>query len=218
MADETPEGPAIRSYWDAALRLIRPTWREFLLYDLIFSALAVAVLGPLGNWVFGRLIATSGRLSLSNEQILSFFLSPLGIITIVVSGAVVLSILYLQQGGFMIIGSGALRGQRVAAARGLWLTVRRMPALLGLSGLQSGIYLLFFAPFAALLGLTYSLLLSDYDISYLLAETPPVFWVALTIAGALTLSLLLLYAYLYVRWTFALPACLFEGKRFRCHY
>jgi len=196
------------------LRDFRRFVAQLLGFEILFKIISFGILGPLSAWAFRVLISSTGRLSITNEQILSFLISPIGIMGLVLWGAMIVVTLFSEQAGFMTIASRTFSGQRITSPGALWITIKRMPALLGLGILQFAIYALFLVPFVALTGLTYVVLLSGYNINYLLAERPPVFWVAVTIAAILLLGLLLLYGILYLRWIFSLPACLFEGKGF----
>ena len=66
------------------------------------------------------------------------------------------------------------------------------------------------APFLAAAGVVYATLLTQYDINYYLAETPPVFWVAVTLECVIATVLLAALTRIITSWLFAFPLLLFE--------
>jgi glycerophosphoryl diester phosphodiesterase len=84
--------------------------------------------------------------------------------------------------------------------------------LLGIALLEVLLGLACAVPFAALVGLTYYLLLSERDINYSLTTRPPSFLLAVGIGIFLGLAAALLFVFLYLRWALAVPVFLFEGK------
>jgi glycerophosphoryl diester phosphodiesterase len=186
---------------------------QLLAYDLFLKLIGLALLEPFSTWFFTALIATTGRLSISNEQLLTFFLSPMGLVTLLLAGTTTLAVLFIEQAGLMLIAARRLWGQNITALQALWLTLKRLLDILGLGLLKTVIHGVCLVPFVALAALTYIALLAPYSIDYLMAAKPPLFWIAAIIAALLGLGVLLLSGVLYVRWIFALPACLFEGKK-----
>jgi glycerophosphoryl diester phosphodiesterase len=191
----------------------RRGFSQLLAYNLFVKIIGVALLEPFSTWFFTALISVTGRLSIRNEQLLTFFLSPPGMATLVLSGTITLAVLFIEQAGLMIIATVLLRGRNRTAIQALWLTCKRLPDIFGLGLLKTMIYAGCLVPFVALAALTYFVLLAPHSIDYLITVKPPLFWIAASIAGLLGLGVLLLSATLYVRWTFALPACLFEGQK-----
>jgi glycerophosphoryl diester phosphodiesterase len=198
-------------------QLISRGWRDFrrgfaqfLTYDICFKVAGAAVLVPLSTWVLARLISSTGHLSISNAQVASFLLSPFGLATVVVSVTVALGLGFAELAGLVVMASRALAEQRVSALEALRLTAMRLPALLGLAALQAFLYVLALAPFAGLAGLVYLAMTQRYDINYLITARPPSFWLAVVIGAFLLAGALLVFAVLYLRWIFSVPALLFE--------
>jgi glycerophosphoryl diester phosphodiesterase len=111
----------------------------------------------------------------------------------------------------MGIAFGTARSSRVPAIQALAWGARKFPKVLEVTIRLVVKVLLVSAPFLGLAALTYSFLLTDFDINYYLKERPPAFW----IAGVAIGSLLLVMAALLVRrasgWVYALPLLLFEN-------
>jgi glycerophosphoryl diester phosphodiesterase len=209
-----------RGKWSTAQGLALGVWRDFrrclpqlLGYELLFKIVAVAALAPFSAWLLRALISTAGGVSLSNEQILTFLVSPLGVLTILVMGTVGIAILFAEQAGLLSIATNALAGGSFTTAGALRHTAGRMPDLLKLAFVQVAVYLLCLVPFVGIVGVAYALLLSGHDINYYLAERPPAFQLAVAIAAAGAVLLLAAWAVLYVRWVFALPASVLSGEK-----
>ena len=182
-------------------------------YEILVKILAVGILGPFSAGVLATLISFTDSVAVSNEQILSFALSPLGIGTLLVSGSLAFLITFLEQAGLMLIASTTYAGKPCSAAAALWEAVRRGRALLELALLQVALYFVCFLPFAAIAAAAYRGWLWEYDISYYLAEKPPAFWRAATVGGVALVGLLLAWGWFYVRMMFALPACVLARQR-----
>ncbi|UCF20299.1 MAG: glycerophosphoryl diester phosphodiesterase membrane domain-containing protein [Gemmatimonadota bacterium] len=212
-SENSPEVSASHS----RTRLARDAWddfrlgfSQFLAYDLLFKILASAALVPLATWVLARLISSSGRLTVGNYEIVSFLLTPRGIVTTLLAGTVTFGLLFAEQAGLVVMAVRVRSGQRASALEGLLQTARRFPALIGLGASQAAFYLLALTPFVALLGLAHQGLPRRYDINYLIAEKPLDFWLALAVVGILASGALLSIVYLYVRWIFSVPVLLLE--------
>jgi glycerophosphoryl diester phosphodiesterase len=193
------------------------TFRDFfprlLAFDIFFMIITFAIWVPLSAWVVGKLIASSGDVVIGNTDIAGFFLSPVGILTIVLGGAFFFASYFMEQTGVVALGSSRWQEQDVSLVDALWLVVKKFPSLVGLSLLWIIIFLVAALPFLALGALTYLNLLGSHNINYYLAETPPVFWVAVAIIAVLLVAMVAVLVYLYLRWLFSVPAIVFEGKR-----
>jgi glycerophosphoryl diester phosphodiesterase len=183
-----------------------------LAYGVLFKVVAVLVLTPLSAVLVSLLIATTGHLAVTNTELAAFLLSLPGIITLVLIGTTTLVLLFAEQSGFMLIGFAAEQGCRIKPLQALWLMLLNLPKLLGVALLQVLIALGCALPFLGVAALVYAMLLAGHDINYYLTERPPVFFIASAIAAVLLIGLGLVLAVLYVRWSIALPVCLFEDK------
>jgi glycerophosphoryl diester phosphodiesterase len=207
--------PAWRYAADAIVRAgggLRRRFGTFVAYDIAYSVLMFAVLGPLSTAVLAAFIAVTGRCSVTNTDIIAFVLSVPGIVGLFITGSLALCGLFVEQAGLMIIAASWLEDVRMPAHRILWRAFCRLPALFLLAVRMLAVYALVGLPVLALAGLVYWLLWSRFDMNYLVTIRPPVFW----IGAALGALLLAGYAYvavqLYLRWVFALPICVFRGE------
>jgi len=186
-------------------------WPRLLATDVVYKIIAFVVLTPLVGLVLEFFMSTKGSSVLADQDILFFVLSPVGLATLVVVGAVSLAILTLEQACMMAIGFGETRNLHVRTTDALWFGARHAWSVTILA-LEIFIRVLLIAlPFLAAGGLVYLLLLREHDINFYLAEQPPIFLIA---AGAVV-ALLAVMAVLIIRrllsWAFALPLVLFEG-------
>lgn len=113
---------------------------QLLAYDLCVKLLGFALLEPFATWLFTALVSTTGRLSISNTQLLTFFLSPMGLLTLLLSGTTTLAVLFIEQAGLMILAASLLWGQNMVVIQALWLMLKRLLDLLGLGILKTVIY------------------------------------------------------------------------------
>jgi glycerophosphoryl diester phosphodiesterase len=199
--------------WCSARAALRGNLRTLLAYELLWKLLTFAALGPLSVALVHALIRLSGETSVANTDLVSFVLSPLGIGTLVVFAMISVALVFVERAGLFRLLYGRMRERPLALATVLRSNGRDAPALLGIALLEVLIGLACAVPFVALVGLTYFLLLSGSDINYALATRPPSFLLAVGIGIVLGLGAATLFAVLYLRWAFAVPVCLFEGKR-----
>jgi glycerophosphoryl diester phosphodiesterase len=193
-------------------------WRDFrfalselAVYEALMKLIGLAVFAPLSAWLFAAMLRASGRLAISNTEILDFALSPIGLATLLVLAAVAIAIGFAEQSGLLLIAAGAQVDRPVSAMAALAAMVHGLPRFLLLALSQVAVYAVVLAPFLIGIGATYFSLLAEADINFYLARKPPEFLLAFAIAAVLSLGLAAAWATLYVVWIFALPACVFDG-------
>lgn len=193
------------------LRHLRDCWVSLALTDIVYKALAFAVLTPIVTVAFRIFVAFSGQRVWTDGDILLFFINPVGWLCFVVVGAVGLAILALEQAALLhILGRTGAAGPN-RAIEALRFTLSRSYSVLLLMARIAALTLLASLPFWLVLGIIHRTLLNEHNIYFYLAKTPPVFWwavtcTALTLGGLAIVSLRLLSG-----WFFALPLMLFEG-------
>jgi len=203
--------PTHHSFLSAAWLVLRRGVRPLLASVIVFRTVLFLVLAPLAVALLNALVRQSGQPAITNNGLLSFALSPLGLATLVVAAVVGLTLTALESAALLLIVLRTLRGQKASARQALFLTGARLPALLGIALLRVLLGLLAALPFVGVAGVTCVLLLSGSDINYYLARKPPAFLVAAGIGAVLAAGLLLVLLLLYLSWLFAVPAVLFEG-------
>jgi glycerophosphoryl diester phosphodiesterase len=187
-------------------------WTRFLATDLFYKVVAFVVLAPLAGLILNLFVATSGSAVIADEDILFFLLRPVGLIGLVVIGAVALCIAALEQACLMAIGYGEMNNRSVEALDGIRFGMRSAKRVFLLTFHIVVRTVLIAAPFLIVMGLLYLQLLTEFDINYYLTERPPEFKFALVLAGLLVAVLAVLVIRRLLSWSFALPLLLFEGK------
>jgi glycerophosphoryl diester phosphodiesterase len=193
---------------------LKRAWLSLALTDRAARVLTFAILGPavavLLRWFLQRGGSTG---VVTDESILFFFLSPMGVITLVTVGAVAGAIYYAEVAALLTITLGAQNGLHVRPWGALRFVAGRAHVLLVLALRVLLRLLLVAAPFLAASGAVYAVLLTRYDIYYYLNVKPPPYWIAVVlITGFLALGAFFVVRRL-LRWAFALPIVLFEGTR-----
>ncbi len=202
-----------RSIVKGSLRDFRRTWPQLVLTDLLAKILAVVIITPAVGLLGKLFLWRTATGVVTDEAIVSFLLNPFGITALVVIAAVSLGVLFAETGQLMVIGFGAIEDRRATWLDALAYTYRRSLALVRLAGAAVVRLLLISAPFLAVIGAIYWLLVRTHDINYYLAETPPEFLAAVAVAGLLLAVLALIIVSKFAAWLLALPMVLFEGIR-----
>lgn len=200
--------------------LYRLAWRDFkrnapalIAFSLLFRLLFAVSFAPASAWVVGTLIATTGDLALGNEDLIRYVLSPFGVLTVLVGAAFSLAAVFSEQAGVLNIAEASIERKQVTSLGAVWSIVRIFHRLLSLGLIEAVLYGITAAPFLALAGLTYWMLLTQQDINYYWTVRPTEFWLAVSIGGVLVAGLALIWGILYVRWSFAVAALQWEQKR-----
>ena len=201
---------APRAILPAMLGIIRDTWRQLVLVDLLAKAIGFLVVTPIVTLLLRLAAARRGSAVLTDEEILWFFLSPLGIPATVSVGAVALWLVFVQHGAILAIARADSAGKRVTAWRAYAVVARRGVTVLRLAAGLILRLLLLSAPFVGAMAAAYLALLASYDINYYLSVQPPAFWVAGALNALLAVALLVTVGFALLRWLFALPVLLFE--------
>ncbi|MCK5448357.1 MAG: glycerophosphoryl diester phosphodiesterase membrane domain-containing protein, partial [Gemmatimonadetes bacterium] len=194
-----------------AFRDFRRTWPQLLLVTLA-TRVAVALFMLPGLALLLRFfLSQKGRAALSDQEILFFFLSPIGVVALVVGGGTWIGIALVEQAGLMVVGFGAAEDRRVTWFSALRYVFHESPRILLLGSRLLVRTTVLAGPMLALVGGVYWAFLRQYDINYYLANRPPEFLWAAGIAGVLVAGLAVLLAVKVVGWMLALPAVLFEN-------
>lgn len=188
------------------------SWRNLVLTDIAYKAISFAALTPatvlLLRWVMS---GAEGQV-IADVDIAMFFLTrPIGLLTLVVGGALLTGITALEMACLMAIGMATAHGGSLGAKDALRYGVACAPRVFRLTAHMVARLLAGLLPFLLVAGLAYWALLRDYDINYYLAVRPPAFWVAVVIAMVLLAALTALLVRAIARWVLALPLVLFEN-------
>ncbi len=193
------------------LLFLKPCWKQLVLTDIVYKIFALVLLTPLLGILFRVLLTLSGKTVLTDNDILYFFLGPLGWISAIAVGAVWLAIMALEQAALLGILSAAAFKKPTRVFGALKLALMHTVVVLQVTAKMVGYALLVSAPFLAAIGVVYYLLLSKFDINYYLTHTPSEFWIAVGIGGTLVIALAAIIIRMVAGWFFALPLVLFEN-------
>jgi glycerophosphoryl diester phosphodiesterase len=187
----------------------RRTWPQLAITDVLAKVIGFVLLTPAAGILLGLLVSSRGGGVLTDEDILFFFLRPLGMVTLLVAGAIFAGIGFAEQAGLMTIVFGARHERSINYLEALRHVVRRATSIFNLAGQMVARLLLYAAPFLVAGGLVYLFLLTDFDINYYLAERPREFYLAAVLIGIVVVALIVVLARLILSWTYALPLVLF---------
>ena len=188
----------------------RASWKQLAITDVLYKLLAFIILTPIVAACFRLLVQFSGRTVLADEDILFFLIEPIGLITLVVTGALTLTIVAIQQATMMQIVASEICHQRISVRTAFRDSFLRSQVILRVTARLILVTLAVIAPFAAVAGFAYSMLLTEFDINFYLQEKPPEFMVAVVIGGILLCGLTAILLWLASSWVLALPLAIFE--------
>ena len=195
--------------WNNLRKAIKPIVGFAIWFSLIYAV----VLVPFTTWLVDNLLISNGQIAVSNEDIITFFISIRGVLFIVLSTTFFLGLAFLEWIGLMIISLAAADGRMISVSRVLGEEVVHVWSVIRLGLLQAILYFLASLPFLAAGALTYFVFLGEHDINFYLSKRPWQLWITLLISGIIGVSYLLVGSWLYIRWLFAIPALIFENAQ-----
>ena len=195
--------------WKNLRRQIKP----IIGFEIWFSLILAVVLAPFTAWLVDSLLISDGQIAVSNQDIIAFLISLKGVLFIVLSTSFFLGLAFLEWIGLMIISLAAADGRMISVSRVLGEEAVHAWSVIRLGMLQAILYFSASLPFLAAGALTYFAFLGEHDINYYLSERPWQLWITLLISAILVGSYLLVGAWLYIRWLFAIPALIFENAQ-----
>jgi len=195
----------------AAARDFASAWRLLAKTDVLYKAIAFAVLTPLTGLLMRYLVTRTGSAAVADADIaLFFFTTRVGSLALILISALALAIVALEQACLMTIGLGMLRGARLRLRDAFVHATTRAFAVLRLTLHIVLRVLVLSLPFVAVIGLVYFVLLRDHDINYYLTGRPPEFRRAVALAGVTLVALAALLLRKASGWVLALPIVVFE--------
>lgn len=157
-------------------------------------------------------LSLAGHIAVSNQDIISFLLTPLGLLYSTIVSAFSASMLMIEQAGYISIVAMADAVKKPTLKHYVRAALTKPGRVVQLAVIKLALMILSFIPFGLLGLFVYWLCLSQHDINYYLAQRPPIFWLAASCGVLLLVGALALGAFLYTRWSLALPILLFEDK------
>ena len=191
----------------------KATWAQLLLVGFATrTALAVAIFPGIAL-LLRFLLSTTGRGVLRDEEILDFFLTLPGFVTLLLIGGFWIGAALIEQAALMTIGLGASDSRRVYWFKALQLVASRLHAILMLGSHLLARALIIAVPFVITAFVIYKKFLGSHDINYYLNEHPPEFIRAAIVVGLLMAAMVALLARKISSWFLALPILMFENVR-----
>ncbi len=197
--------------------MFRQTWQDlrrgaglFLAWQLLTQSLALVVATPLLGGLAEHLVRGSGSDVISNYDIVRLVLSPPGLLFVLLTASLAVSFYIAQFAGYAWIGGHVLSRRAISLRSTLGAVAIALPQLvrLGLQMLWRGLWMAW--PFVGLLVLAALATLADHDLNDYLAAQPPEWHLMLTLSIALGAVLVFLLVLQWGRWSFAIPAVMFE--------
>src|SRR5262249_22500030 len=111
----------------------------------------------------------------------------------------------------MTLGLAAERGTKLRTRDAFAHGAARAQRILRVTAVLVVRLILIALPFVAVLGATYWLLLTEYDIHFCLSAHRPQFWAAVVIGGIVALGLAFVLARRVTSWLLVLPIVVFES-------
>ena len=201
-------GLAARTWAD-----FRSHWREALGFHVLIQLLGVAIFTPMTTWIGWRLVQASGEPVISNFDIASFVLSPIGAFGVLLVVALTLSLLLAEFAGLSYVAERAIARRDASLAATVYFVLGKLPQLALLSARVFLRLALLALPFLAAAGFMWFATLRGHDINYYLAEEPPEWKRARLTAMALAVAYALVAAWQLARWLYAVPILVIESLR-----
>lgn len=195
------------------LRTLREHFRPLVAYHLFFTLLASSLVLPGIAWSLAYLLGRFGTPIITNAEMLDLLMTPGGVLWLLAAVGVTFLVLYLQQAGMILVAVRPRDNHYRLAFEALWASLRRLPSLAALVGLQVGSHLVLLVPLAFALTWLYGIFLGGLDPYYVQRVRPPAFWQFLAVGLPLLVIGISLSATLYFRWLLALPALMLEDLR-----
>ena len=187
------------------------SWRALAATDLVYKAIAFAILTPAVGVLLRLLIRRTGNAAVADADIaLFFFTTPAGALALLLVGALTIGITALEQASLMTVLLAGSTGRRLRPRDAILRSLSKAVAVLRLTAHLVVRALAIVAPFAAVIGAAYWALLRAHDINFYLTARPPELLAAVAIAAVAGIGLVALVLRKGLDWLLALPLVLFE--------
>ncbi|MGQ7249420.1 glycerophosphodiester phosphodiesterase family protein [Halomonas sp. V046] len=192
------------------LASLRDHLRPLLAYHLLFTLLASSLLLPAIGWTLAAWSGRVGRPIVTTMDALHLLLSPNGLAWAYAGACAILTVLYLQQAGMMLMAIDRRGSHARQALAALWLSLHRLPAALGLAMLQVACHLAMLVVVAVCVAALHSAIIGNLDPYYIRRIRPPAFWQFIAACLPLLGTWAWLAGRLFVHWWLALPCLVLE--------
>lgn len=191
---------------------MRGLWWPLLLVHLAYVTLGFVLISPLVG-LFAQLpLLISGSQVLADQDILYFFLSPIGLMCLILLSAIAIAFMAAEQTSMLVMAVASDGPQRVGLLESISFARKSFPNILMLSVLLTGRVLALAAPFLIAGAAIAWLLITRYDINYYLTARPFAFWVVVATSCALIGAMVAVVTHKLIRWSLVFPLVLFRGS------
>jgi glycerophosphoryl diester phosphodiesterase len=203
----------ISALWKAVCKVLVKRPGQIFATHLSYLALGVLLFSPLAGILGQFVLSLSGKSVLSDLDILYFFLTPMGMLGIILLSALAVTILIFEQASLMAVCLAGLEDRRITLISALYFTAARAKNIF-LFALNLVIRVLLISfPFIAIAFAIAFALITEYDINYYLTEKPPAFLLAAATMGLVMIAMLCVLIRSLLAWSFTLPLILFGRVR-----
>ena len=195
----------------AGLRKALRTWPQLLAADLATRVAATLLITPVVALIVREALSRAGDGALTDQDILWFVLSPMGLGTILLVAAASALAGLAGHTAIMTVLAGVEEDRAVSWLTGMRHAGHRFFSMFEMAFRGLVRLLIDAAPFLVLAGLAYVLLLRRYDINYYLTMRPPTFWIAGAVIAVALGGVAWFAGRRLLGWAVALPRLLFGG-------
>ena len=200
--------PLLISAWGRFKRL----WPSMAAWTVLLWATTVVTLLPLSSAVISWRLGRADTLVVGNEDLLSWLISPAGLLTLLVAAGLFSLNWILRFAGVFTLITNDLEGRVPGVANAVWQLARMLPALMRFSIKAVSLFALLLLPLVGGLWAIHLALLGRHDINYFISVQPVEWYLALGAGLAWSAVVLAGAVYFLERVALALPAWL-DGHR-----
>jgi glycerophosphoryl diester phosphodiesterase len=191
-------------------RTIRANWGNALTTHILGTLIAYVVLAPLASLLLNIAVSHSGQTALSDQEILLFALTPFGLASLVVLGAIGITVVAFKHAALMTLLEASYRQQRISYLDALLFVSRRSLQILRLGMMMIARVLLYLLPLLGISWLLFKFFMGESDINYYLAAKPAEYWYTAVLVGCLALVTAFFLLRMAAGWVYSLPLILFN--------
>lgn len=202
----------LQKLWIKTLRFLRNRLWQIFSIHIAYVAFGVLLFAPMTGILGQFLLNLSGQTVLSDLDIAYFFLTPTGMLALILFVSVLITILVFEQASLMAVCNAAIKGQTISFITALFFTLRRVKKIFFFAIQLVLRVLLLTLPFIGLAFAIAWVMLSQYDINYYLATKPPIFTVASTSIAVVLTAMVIVLCRNLCSWSLSLPLVLFNNE------
>jgi glycerophosphoryl diester phosphodiesterase len=181
----------------------------FALAELVAAQVLIPLTAGVVNWMVRR----SGHYAIANEDLIRFFLSWVGLATLLVAGTVTLAIDGMGRGAMMLALRRAERDKQASGVLAFIDALRREGVIVELAARKVLLAGVLGLPFVAAIGLVVWVTVRGVDVYWLVNERPLRFWIALACVVPVGVVGIRMVARRLLGWSLALPLHVLSGRR-----